>query len=349
MTSVLSLTTPDFVVQVSDRQLSMGGAVWDEAANKTIVFCAADALVAIGYTGTAFVRGKPTDHWIAEQLVGDELAASMLAMGRPRTPNLGFALRRLAVALNMKTPRRWKMRGSAVVACGIQWSRRQPHRAHLTRRLVIYEAELDDPDQDFVFRPGIPRVRAHEAYAINVVGVNLPESEEVARKIMDTGADVQTAEQMLVDEVRRVSRSNPGLVGAHTMAVSLTPAEMPAKVTITFSPLSQDGWAIHQVASLEAAGTYTPWIVTPTHVSAPQILSGIEFQRFGALMVQYGGTPPGWTRQIAPGKYTLTMGSMTQRRRVPPGAADYTRPCRRCTSSSTGSLRTRGVSRAAHR
>ena len=150
VTSVLSLATPAFAVHVADRQLSLAGASWDRAANKTVVFGASDAVVVIGYTGVAFVRGKPTDHWIVEKLLGHEVEAAALSLGTAQAIDVGQALRRLEHALNNEVAQSWKRAGTAVVACGFQWHRRDPSRVLQTRRPVLYSAEIERGGDTFV-------------------------------------------------------------------------------------------------------------------------------------------------------------------------------------------------------
>ena len=79
MTLHISLVPGHFVLQVSDRLVSVrrGTRVepFDQAANKTVIFFARDALVTIGYTGVAYLDGRPTDQWIAEKLSGERFGS----------------------------------------------------------------------------------------------------------------------------------------------------------------------------------------------------------------------------------------------------------------------------------
>jgi hypothetical protein len=84
MTVVLTFGCPAFVMQISDRLVSVrradpttgriGGAEpFDPLSNKALIFRAADAIVSIGYSGTAYLEDRPTDEWIAEILWGEPL------------------------------------------------------------------------------------------------------------------------------------------------------------------------------------------------------------------------------------------------------------------------------------
>jgi len=73
MTLILGQASRDYVLQVTDRLVTKGNRPFDPLANKNIVYCARNALVAIGFTGIAFLGDIPTDQWIVEQLTGTSL------------------------------------------------------------------------------------------------------------------------------------------------------------------------------------------------------------------------------------------------------------------------------------
>lgn len=67
MTLILSCTTQDYVVQVSDRRLvSLDGKLYDDETNKVVVFC---GRMAFSYTGLAQLEGKETDLWVTQGLI----------------------------------------------------------------------------------------------------------------------------------------------------------------------------------------------------------------------------------------------------------------------------------------
>lgn len=67
MTLILSALTHSYVVQVSDRQLSLGGKRIDPPTNKSVIFC---GHIAYGYTGQAFIENKATELWLVDVLAG---------------------------------------------------------------------------------------------------------------------------------------------------------------------------------------------------------------------------------------------------------------------------------------
>lgn len=93
MTFVLPLATPLYVSQVTDRLVTFAGKPYDPLANKNVLYCARDGVVAIGYSGAADVDDRPTDEWIARilgRLADDDIGTvSLRASGVKGLMNLG--------------------------------------------------------------------------------------------------------------------------------------------------------------------------------------------------------------------------------------------------------------------
>jgi hypothetical protein len=79
MSLVLTGACTLFTMQVSDRLVTeirpadRATRPFDALSNKSIIFRALNAIVSMGYVGSAYVDRKPTDEWIAEQLWGEPL------------------------------------------------------------------------------------------------------------------------------------------------------------------------------------------------------------------------------------------------------------------------------------
>jgi hypothetical protein len=73
MTLVCSVVSRQFVLQVSDRLVTQGEKPFDPLANKSLICLFPNAVAAISYSGDAYLRGTPTDHWIAERLIGQTI------------------------------------------------------------------------------------------------------------------------------------------------------------------------------------------------------------------------------------------------------------------------------------
>jgi hypothetical protein len=87
MTLILTFASPFYVLQVSDRLVTVSGKEFDAVANKNVIYLARDADATIGYTGRAFVDRVPTDQWIAEKLGGSRAEGE-----RPRKPAIRFTV-----------------------------------------------------------------------------------------------------------------------------------------------------------------------------------------------------------------------------------------------------------------
>ena len=108
MTLILAMANPSYVLQVGDRLTNqawsyVNGTVryepWEILANKAVIYAASDALVAISYTGMAYMGDKNTDTWLAEQLDSDISRgphAAFRSGGSEKRINIGMAVRVLA-------------------------------------------------------------------------------------------------------------------------------------------------------------------------------------------------------------------------------------------------------------
>jgi len=81
MTQIISHLAANHICQVSDFLVSVrtsrsGLDPHDRAFSKSILYLAKDALVAVGFTGMAYINDIPTDEWIASILAGQSLRAS---------------------------------------------------------------------------------------------------------------------------------------------------------------------------------------------------------------------------------------------------------------------------------
>jgi hypothetical protein len=112
MTLILARASGEFVIQVTDRLVTntKTGQPFDRVANKNILCFASNALVAIAYTGDAYLDGVPTDHWIAEKLAGIKIDPNnppMMQGGQNETRrDVGQAFRHLSDELSRQDQRK---------------------------------------------------------------------------------------------------------------------------------------------------------------------------------------------------------------------------------------------------
>ena len=68
MTLNVTLANHRFVIQVSDRRLTVGGCPFDDDANKAAILVCRNAVMSITYTGLGYFGELPVDDWIVELL-----------------------------------------------------------------------------------------------------------------------------------------------------------------------------------------------------------------------------------------------------------------------------------------
>src|SRR6266851_8318629 len=99
MTLILARASKDYVLQVTDRLVTRGNDPFDTLANKNILYAAKNAVVAMAYTGQAFIGDVPTDQWIVETLSGHiferDRKPPFLSYAKTKVSDLGAALIRL--------------------------------------------------------------------------------------------------------------------------------------------------------------------------------------------------------------------------------------------------------------
>ncbi len=93
VTLILSCVTPEYVVQVSDRRLTMlDGSVVERPENKALFYC---GFATFSYTGLAKIGQLPTDEWLMAQLAAapDFSAAlpSLATAGTKALRNVNFS------------------------------------------------------------------------------------------------------------------------------------------------------------------------------------------------------------------------------------------------------------------
>ena len=133
MTLILSLATPQYVLQVTDRLLTRkvknNISKFDQVSNKNIIYKARDAIVTFGYTGVAYIDNKPTDTWIVEKLRGKIFSKDCREIylgfeSSDQNLDIGQSIRMLSEELTValkKSP----IKQFTLVAVGWQWYRRK--------------------------------------------------------------------------------------------------------------------------------------------------------------------------------------------------------------------------------
>ena len=276
MTLVMSLVSSAFVLQVSDRLVSQQWVYqdgtsryrpFDVLSNKSILFLAKDALVSISYSGTAFIRGMPTDVWLARALhppLGAKPRFAFQAGDDYKSEPLYTAVARLGERLltdfGAMPPER-REQGLYLEIVGYRWSRRRrieiPFAWHLW-----HSGDLSQKGQIRRY----PRYWGWESggYSICTIGDRgtRPELEASRRFDEKKSIDENDAESCLVEVIRVASRESKGTIGQD--CISIVFARYSDSIRIRYLP--------HK-AQKKAYDVYTPWIIMPGRgVVAPSVL-----------------------------------------------------------------------------
>ncbi len=300
MTLILTRAPKDYMLQVTDRLVTRQRKAFDELANKNIVYCAGNALVAIGYTGLAFLGDVPADQWIVETLTGHIFDRARkppaISFLKTRMLDLGRALTELKVALDKapvaaKWRAEWIAKSFAVCVAGWQW-----HRTRF-RPLIAW---LDKPCESTAFELGYmerywfckrapletgPR-RSFQftVGAAPLENITRPGLQALIDQLRDRSPD--DAESVLVEAVREVASRLPE-VGPHCVSILLMPPSV-GYARVRYLPLHGPASA---VISTSHRGTFrlpvafSPWIAGPAMIAAPSVLSGDSKLQLGPYTV----------------------------------------------------------------
>jgi hypothetical protein len=300
MTSILTAACPRYVVQVSDRRLSkVAGknvSEHDASSNKTIVFRCSDAIVSIGYSGVGYIRGIPTDEWLAECLSGGTPIrrghdrsgpVGLTIKAKPFKRDIGFALREVCASIDACAEVHVQQHGLYITVAGWQQSRRG-------YRPIVVEIGRPPGQKCSISQEARvwPRGTEFRTFAI---GAQIDSAAFKGRFAPFRGANGRLrinsdqVERVLADIVEQISR-NDVTVGPDVMSVVLKRPDLGGGYSHFITPQP------HQIG-IESGGTssniavaYSPWIIGPRSISAPSLevgnsmhsLDGFEFEVIGA-------------------------------------------------------------------
>jgi len=275
----------------TDRRVTANGKVFDPDANKSIVFGDANAAVAIGYTGMAYIGAIPTDQWLVEALTGISIPEG--ARGRGTVPSFmtaryapkywGWRVRTLMERLNDVPPLidkehrlAWTAHSFDVLFTGFEWNhgRPRPVIGSLSKPAKSDLFQLVQPARRWYYRrngrfPAILCV-APEA---NLAGIDL---SGVRAQIGDPTNDPSA---VLAGLIHLVSKAVT-LVGpdAMTMAFSHPAVDSPT-IAIRFISVERgEGTLVARGKETSVPITFTPWVVSPGSISGPSVLTNIQIQ-----------------------------------------------------------------------
>lgn len=268
MTLILSVSTSSYGLQVGDRLVSKSGVPFDPLANKSLVIGCTDGLLALSYTGRAYVRREPTDEWLAVQVTqSPEVRKGAVLFGDFAVGNTGSMLHRVADRLSQSP---FIQQAGALTAVGWQWDAKR-NRSLL--RNVLWQTRYEDGR--LVWEQTMPRERDERQTSVRLQWIgNCPLTHERMREVLYTaqtsGRDWKTVEEQLVAAIRESSELRPGMIGQHCMSTVVRKWADPS-VKIRFHPAEPHYTTAHSEAVQVA---YTPWIIASDNVNAPALSVG---------------------------------------------------------------------------
>jgi hypothetical protein len=231
MTLILSALTQDYVVQVSDRQLSIGGKRIDPPTNKSVIFC---GHIAYGYTGQGFIENKTTELWLVDVLASAQSPKQALEAIASRATD---AFRR--------SPLRNKRHAFVGVGFGTISNELQPllcvisnytdtqdRQVKGVRETFAYDCTMLDPGNSFYLFPAGQRLQKSE------VGAFVANASSVVKR-----ADAPAMADLLVRKIREVA-DRTETVGKDVMITIFPKSAVPfSSITTSFGPKTLTGQA----------------------------------------------------------------------------------------------------------
>lgn len=309
MTSILGASTMPYALQVGDRLLTMpssqGPREWDAVANKSILLLTPNGTLSISYSGLAYIRGVPTDQWIAEALHGEKFAApdGRLCMQAGNfIPRLGPAIQSLVAAIQrdfFTLPYSYRRHQLQVLATGWTWKRRVSS-SRLPRPLAF--RIICDGASRKIRSDILPRHWRWDRGLIQLSAIGGDERGQRERTIgklgLPTDLTADVCESILVDAVRSLADIEP-TVGRSCMSLLI---HRDQEVRVRFLPDPEKD---------DQHSAYTPWVLGYRIVMPPQVLKGwLPSLNTGPFKVSFDRYPP-----LPPARFGS---SSTQVRRASP-------------------------------
>jgi hypothetical protein len=316
MTLIVTRASCRYALMVTDRRVTRNGAVFDPDANKNIGFGARNAVVAIGYTGLAYIGTIPTDQWIAQTLTG--LTFPEGRRGRGTVPALmitnyedqcwGVRVRYLRHRLNEVGPlipekhrQEWRAGSFDLVITGWEWNHGEarPYLASLSKPHNSDTFELSDSDRYWYVPRGMRfPVRMCAAPAQNLTGDKLASIDARLDSVWGDGHGTPSevadhAEVLFAETIQDVSvRLN--VVGPDTMSILIPPpVGSDPTIRIRYIPAGREqGVLVAGGMQMPVPVAFSPWVVSPGCIRSPVVFTNLRVESVcGPYRVVMEGPP----------------------------------------------------------
>ena len=312
MTLNLGLTHPFGAFLVTDRLVTDDRATIDAAANKNLVYLARNGILAIGYTGFAYIDNAPTDQWLAETLLdtrfdrGGQMANIMGASHQVLTIAEAIVAVRNAVSgaaplIADRFRSQWLPSEFDVLSVGYEWNDEEWWCVIHGVSKAAGEAECSTTSVQR--RLGLMAAPASTSGSEQLEAIN----QAIAR-----ATSASEVENALVSGVRSAANEHR-TVGRDCLVIQLgLPGT--ASAVVRFSPQDPDkskeaipvGYRLQRTMPI----AYSPWVIGPGMVHPPSRLVGDQeavFENHYTVTLK-GARPTG----------PIVGASSSQRRRSPP-------------------------------
>lgn len=280
MTLIVAVAAGNSAIHASDRYVSVQptptnrSGDWDLHSNKTVVAIGSDCWLVIGYTGLAYLDGKPTDQLIAEAISGyDDLSggAAFIPWFRPQYPHyreirdrieqkIGDAYSRLPEATANKY-------ATLVLASGVQ---RKDNKVYGVMFQITIQGKTSNAIELAPDRLPPSEFRIH---AVGMVNNDLISSAR--ERIIAEAHSPEDIRNILMDAVTATSKLTD-YVGDDVMGVILDKPN--DTVSTLFSPADPQRQAelLQQLQNLDErfkqmASVSTPFVLTPGMIYGPSL------------------------------------------------------------------------------
>ena len=257
-------------------------------ANKNILYFATNAVVAIAYTGFAYLEGIPMDYWISEKLAGitvDPENPRAMYFGKERYwRDIGLSLRVLTTELNKQKHVLKNRRDLFLVVHGWQWNskgRLRPLVGCIGKTRQNNKFGIHYEPRDWYLKGETQTIVAPRGFILR------EELSEFVKHL--SGKSAHEVEGLLVDKVREVSRrcslEGRSVVGPYCISILLPPPSNPIISVRYYSATSSAIPESQRLAEDQIVWAYSPWILSPRVCMPPSQIAGAPTYRIGPFTV----------------------------------------------------------------
>jgi hypothetical protein len=307
VTLIINAVWGPWAFHASDRYVSIQATQrnpqgeWDPHSNKTVIVIGSDCWLVMGYSGLAYLNGRPTDQYLAECVSGIvDLSGGSMAPWNP-PPGLHYREIRKRIATGLERayanlPRKTRQTKTAVLAAAVQRKRNGITRPMFRIDMVGDAASCVELVPRFLPLDGynLSAVGFRDSGTLNKLYDDL-HSYRVSRAASSTPPNPEPFRDLMMQSVRETAAQVPDKVGQHVVGVILDPMEK--KIRTVFSPGDPTGQPPlgHDVGERfgDLARIPTPFVLTPGWIYSPSVASSggwvnpmtgitFEFSGFGS-------------------------------------------------------------------